>query len=69
VTERNPSPDEAAGMVWWNGLTERQRAQWLDRAGSAVVAEAWAVFKDWQGCLPLNVRVGADVVPLRNTNQ
>jgi hypothetical protein len=24
--------DEAAGMVWWNGLQERERAWWLERA-------------------------------------
>jgi len=42
---RKPTPDEALGMAWWNGLSERQRAEWLRRAGSAVVADAWAAFK------------------------
>lgn len=40
-----PTPDETTGMVWWNSLTESDRAAWLARAGSAVPADAWAVYK------------------------
>lgn len=40
-----PTPDETAGMVWWNSLTESDRAAWLARAGSAVPADAWAAYK------------------------
>ena len=36
------SADEAAGMEWWNGLSEEQRAYWLEAANTAIVAEAWA---------------------------
>ncbi|TIV92525.1 MAG: hypothetical protein E5V85_28495 [Mesorhizobium sp.] len=43
--DREPSPDETAGMVWWNSLTEGDRADWLARAGSAVPADAWATYK------------------------
>ncbi len=44
-TDREPTEDELLGMVWWNGLYERARALRLQRAGSAVVADAWALFK------------------------
>ena len=43
--DREPTPDETAGMVWWNSLTEADRADWLARAGSAVPADAWAAYK------------------------
>lgn len=37
--------DDDAGMAWWNRLTEPERRHWLDRAGSARPADAWAAFK------------------------
>jgi transcriptional regulator with XRE-family HTH domain len=38
--------DEAAGMAWWNGLTVKDRAAWMKRAGgTGVVADAWAAAK------------------------
>ena len=37
--------DSRLGMAWWNDLTERERSEWMDRAGSAVPADAWEVFK------------------------
>ncbi|TIL47989.1 hypothetical protein [Mesorhizobium sp.] len=40
--DREPTPDETAGMVWWNSLAESDRAAWLARSGSAVPADAWA---------------------------
>lgn len=43
--DREPTADEALGMAWWNGLTEVKRACWLQRAGTSVVADAWAFFK------------------------
>ena len=42
-----PTADEAAGIDWWNDLTERERAAWCSLAGSAVPADAWALHK---GC-------------------
>lgn len=45
MTERQPTPDERAGMTWWNGLAEPERASWLSAAGSAVAADAWGAFK------------------------
>jgi hypothetical protein len=36
--DREPTPDETAGMVWWNSLSEADRADWLARVGSAVPA-------------------------------
>ncbi|MER8753310.1 hypothetical protein NKH57_29495 [Mesorhizobium sp. M1050] len=43
--DRQPTPDETAGMVWWNSLDEADRAAWLARAGSAVAADAWMAYK------------------------
>lgn len=43
--QREPTPDEAMGMAWWNSLSERQRLFWLDQAGTAVPADAYAAFK------------------------
>lgn len=40
--------DEHAGIAWWNGLTRRERAAWLelvDEGGDASVAKAWAEYK------------------------
>jgi hypothetical protein len=37
--------DAELGMTWWNRCTERERARWLERAGSAVPADAWEAFK------------------------
>ncbi len=45
MTEREPTEDQQAGMAWWNGLREPDRAAWLAAAGSAVAADAWAAFK------------------------
>lgn len=42
---REPTADEHAGMAWWNALPDRARREWLQRAGSAVPAQAWAAFK------------------------
>lgn len=38
--------DEAAGMTWWNALTEDERRYWMATAGdTGVVADAWAAYK------------------------
>ncbi|MGH8208107.1 MAG: hypothetical protein ACREU6_00660 [Steroidobacteraceae bacterium] len=29
---RDPTPDELAGITWWNGLGQADRMRWLDRA-------------------------------------
>jgi hypothetical protein len=45
--ERKPTTDETMGMAWWNGLTEPERAQWMQVAGDTdVAADAWAAFKE-----------------------
>ncbi|MER8874504.1 hypothetical protein NKI04_32395 [Mesorhizobium sp. M0814] len=54
---RNPTADEMAGMLWWNSLTEAERADWLAWADSAVPAEAWAAYKR-QGRLDLQPAAG-----------
>ena len=45
ATERGPTADEAMGMAWWNNLSEADRARWASKAGTGVVADAWAAFK------------------------
>jgi len=35
-----PQDDPQAGMDWWNGLAEEQRAHWLMMAASAMPAAA-----------------------------
>lgn len=38
--------DAELGMTWWNRLTERERAEWMERAGNTgVAADAWEAFK------------------------
>lgn len=38
--------DEAAGMAWWNALTEDKRRYWMATAGdTGVVADAWSAYK------------------------
>ena len=41
-TERG---DAVLRMTWWNGLTRREQAWWLQQAGSDVPADAWEAFK------------------------
>jgi len=43
--ERKPTTDEAMGMAWWNSLSEDNRSAWAAKAGTGVVADAWAAFK------------------------
>jgi hypothetical protein len=43
--DRQPTPDEHAGMDWWNALSVSERARWLDVANTAIAAEAWAMCK------------------------
>jgi hypothetical protein len=39
------TPDEAAGIAWWNGLTEEDRRFWLAAALTATPSVAWEYFK------------------------
>jgi hypothetical protein len=41
---RKPTEQEAAGIAWWNALTEQQRAEWLRRANSARPSDAWKAY-------------------------
>ena len=44
--DRQPTPDEAAGIEWWNLMGEWGRSHWMERAGNTGrAADAWAVFK------------------------
>ncbi|NHZ66628.1 hypothetical protein [Massilia genomosp. 1] len=48
MSERTTTQDEQDGIEWFNSLTETGRAEWLNRAGSAVPADAWQEFKRYQ---------------------
>jgi hypothetical protein len=37
--------DAELGMAWWNGLTELERAHWMEVADSAIPADAWKAWK------------------------
>ncbi len=43
-----PTQDESAGIDWWNGLAEPERAHWLRAAQTATPAVAWAHYKRQQ---------------------
>jgi hypothetical protein len=42
---KKPTKDEAAGMAWWNAMSDQSRANWLARTGAETPTEAWAAFK------------------------
>jgi hypothetical protein len=44
LSERLPTPDELAGIVWWNGLSDRDRMRWCQAAGSLAPADARSAF-------------------------
>lgn len=45
VAPANPA-DAELGMAWWNGLSERERREWMRRAGdTGVAADAREAFK------------------------
>lgn len=50
--------DDLAGLSWFNGLTDGERAFWLSQAGSAVPAAAWSAFKRVQAGQPPTERPG-----------
>jgi hypothetical protein len=50
-----PTGDDLAGLSWFNGLTDGERAHWLQQAGSAVPADAWTAFKRVRAGLPAAV--------------
>jgi hypothetical protein len=38
--------DAYEGMAWWNALPERERREWMRRAGdTGVAADAWEAYK------------------------
>ena len=43
--ERTATSDDQVGMIWWNALTEAERAYWLKRADSARAVDAWRAYK------------------------
>lgn len=53
--------DDLAGLAWFNGLTDGERAFWLGQAASAVPAAAWSAFKRVQAGLPPTEHAGRSV--------
>jgi hypothetical protein len=50
--QRQPTTDEAMGIAWWNGVTDQERARWMQAAGNTgVAADAWTAFKEGR-CSP-----------------
>jgi hypothetical protein len=45
--EREPTPDEAAMMKWWNGLTVVARVYWASQLADpgAPIVDVWANYK------------------------
>ncbi|WP_413168805.1 hypothetical protein [Burkholderia latens] len=43
--DRQPTPDERAGMDWWNGLSEGERLEWLLRSRGDRAVDAWEAYK------------------------
>jgi hypothetical protein len=59
MESREPTVDEAAGMEWWNSLTEAERAKALEAAGwksggtqTPSAADAWAHYKKKSRSMP-----------------
>jgi hypothetical protein len=46
MVDREPTPEEQAGMDWWNSLSEAAREYWLGQAaGAGSAADAWEAYK------------------------
>jgi hypothetical protein len=45
LQSRRNVADALVGMAWFNGLSRAERTYWLDVAGSACPAAAWAAFQ------------------------
>lgn len=44
-----PTKDDETGILWWNHLTERERAYWANLAGTGRAKDAWEAFKASNG--------------------
>jgi hypothetical protein len=64
--DRKPSPDELAGIVWWNAQSERARALWLERVGTGIVADVWELLKSNPGAaLEIGLQEGHEIASAR----
>jgi len=45
LRKMEPNQDAQKGMDWWNGIDEKSRGDWLNKAGSARPADAWEAAK------------------------
>jgi len=56
------TPYERAGIAWWNGLSQRDRARWFKAADTCVIAEAYACYvalmDAFDGCGERRIAVG-----------
>jgi hypothetical protein len=44
-TKQTATANDELGMVWWNRLSKKDRAEWLQVAGSARPVDAWRAFQ------------------------
>jgi len=40
-----PANDDELGMIWWNWMTENERAYWCRVADSARPVDAWRAYQ------------------------
>lgn len=59
MTTEEMTDDERAGMAWWNNMTEPERLQAMEAAGTAIPAKAWAHHK-------AQIRAGNSQPPANN---
>jgi uncharacterized membrane-anchored protein YhcB (DUF1043 family) len=45
LRKMEPDQDAQAGMAWWNGIDEKSRGEWLNKANSARPSDAWEAAK------------------------
>jgi hypothetical protein len=56
------TPDDYAGVRWWNSLSERDRLFWLQKADSARPVDAWRAFKQGSGGSAMSVETAAAIL-------
>ena len=60
--DREPTSDELAGISWFNELSDRARALWLERVGTGIPADAWALLKSNPGvALEIGLQEGQEI--------
>ena len=45
IENEAPQPTDEAGMTWWNGLSDQQRAKWGQRVPTGRAVDCWRRYK------------------------